>query len=163
MDHLLQQLLGLGCAPVDSGDAHLSDGRARPLRAGGFLLHHQPPHATCGIGQQWLEVREPAHGRAWSWSTDGRAVLPPLRDLRAGDQVVVGHARHPRRCRNRRSATACRSPSCRNGISSERQVETAVRQTAALMRQTIEQKPEGGRRRRTGGGPHRRRRGPLRR
>ena len=41
-----------------------------------------------------------------------------------------------------------------NGISSERQVETAVRQTAALIRQSLEAEAEGGRGRRTGGGAH---------
>ena len=52
-------LLELGCAPVDTGDAALRDGGARPLRAGGFLFHHQPPH---------LRAQRPASGSKWRTS-----------------------------------------------------------------------------------------------
>ena len=45
-----------------------------------------------------------------------------------------------------------------NGISSERQVETAMRQTANLMRQCRESRAENHRRGRTRGRAHRRRR-----
>jgi lysine-ketoglutarate reductase/saccharopine dehydrogenase-like protein (TIGR00300 family) len=69
---------------------------------------------------------------------DGRAVCRRMRDLRAGDQVVVGMRGIrvvPESKERDRLAFAFMS----NGISSERQVETAVRQTAALVEQTIEQ------------------------
>jgi hypothetical protein len=53
MVHLLEDLLSLGCAAMDSGDA--------AVRAGRFLLHHQSPHfrappAAVDRGG------EPAHG-----------------------------------------------------------------------------------------------------
>ena len=47
------------------------------------------------IGQQWIEV-ENQRMDAMVVVDDGRAICRRLRDLRAGDQVVVGHARHPR-------------------------------------------------------------------
>ena len=59
--------------------------------------------------------------------------------FRAGDQVVVGMRGIrvvPESKERDRLAFAFMS----NGISSERQVETAVRQTAALMQQTLEQR-----------------------
>ncbi len=68
---------------------------------------------------------------------DGRAECRRLRDLRAGDQVVVGMRGIrvlPESKERDRLAFAFMS----NGVSSERQVETAVRQTAALIRQTRE-------------------------
>ncbi len=58
--------------------------------------------------------------------------------MRAGDQVVVGMRGIrvlPESKERDRLAFAFMS----NGVSSERQVETAVRQTAALIRQTREQ------------------------
>jgi lysine-ketoglutarate reductase/saccharopine dehydrogenase-like protein (TIGR00300 family) len=67
---------------------------------------------------------------------DGRAQCRRLRDVRAGDQVVVGmHGIRvvPESKERDRLSFAFMS----HGISSERQVETAVRQTAALIRQTI--------------------------
>src|SRR5258707_15899898 len=68
-----------------------------------------------------------------------RVVCRRLRDIRAGDQVVAGMRGIrvvPESKERDRLAFAFMS----NGISSERQVETAVRQTAALVRQTVEQK-----------------------
>jgi lysine-ketoglutarate reductase/saccharopine dehydrogenase-like protein (TIGR00300 family) len=70
---------------------------------------------------------------------DGRAECRRLRDLRRGDQVVVGLRGIrvvPESKERDRLAFAFMS----NGISSERQVETAVRQTAALVRNALEQK-----------------------
>jgi lysine-ketoglutarate reductase/saccharopine dehydrogenase-like protein (TIGR00300 family) len=67
----------------------------------------------------------------------GAASCRRLRDLRAGDSVVVGMRGIrvvPESKERDRLAFAFMS----NGISSERQVETAVRQTAALVRQTRE-------------------------
>jgi lysine-ketoglutarate reductase/saccharopine dehydrogenase-like protein (TIGR00300 family) len=68
---------------------------------------------------------------------DNAASCRRLRDLRAGDRVVVGMRGIrvvPESKERDRLAFAFMS----NGISSERQVETAVRQTAALVRQTRE-------------------------
>jgi lysine-ketoglutarate reductase/saccharopine dehydrogenase-like protein (TIGR00300 family) len=65
---------------------------------------------------------------------EGRAHCRRLRDIRAGDRVVAGMRGlrvTPEAIERDRLAFAFMS----NGISSERQVETAVRQTAALVRQ----------------------------
>jgi lysine-ketoglutarate reductase/saccharopine dehydrogenase-like protein (TIGR00300 family) len=67
----------------------------------------------------------------------GQAECRRLRDLKAGDRVVVGMRGIrvlPESKERDRLAFAFMS----NGVSSERQVETAVRQTAALIRQTRE-------------------------
>jgi lysine-ketoglutarate reductase/saccharopine dehydrogenase-like protein (TIGR00300 family) len=69
---------------------------------------------------------------------DGRAQCRRLRDIRAGDRVVTGMRGIrvvPESKERDRLAFAFMS----NGISSERQVETAVRQTAALIRAALEQ------------------------
>ena len=87
---------------------------------------------------------------------DGRAVCRRLRDLKQGDRVVTGMRGIrviPESKERDRLAFAFMS----NGISSERQVETAVRQTAALMEQARDARQENRRGRRTGGRSHRRR------
>ena len=86
--------------------------------------------------QQWIAV-ENQRMDALIVVRDGRACCRRLRDIRAGDQVVVGMRGIrvlPESKERDRLAFAFMS----NGISSERQVETAVRQTAALIRQTRE-------------------------
>jgi lysine-ketoglutarate reductase/saccharopine dehydrogenase-like protein (TIGR00300 family) len=68
---------------------------------------------------------------------DRKALCRKLRDIRAGDQVVVGmHGIRvaPESKERDRLAFAFMS----NGISSERQVETAVQQTAAIIRSVKE-------------------------
>jgi lysine-ketoglutarate reductase/saccharopine dehydrogenase-like protein (TIGR00300 family) len=137
MAHLLEDLLSLGCSAVDSGDAAHTRRRTRLLRAGGFLLLHQSPHFV-RHEQQWIEV-ENQRMDALIVIADGRAWCRRLRDIRTGDRVVVGMRGirvAPESKERDRLAFAFMS----NGISSERQVETAVRQTAALIRQALEQK-----------------------
>lgn len=130
MEQLLGQLLGLGCAQADSGDADLKPVERDCCAPEDFysttnhrtLIRHK---------QEWLEVRNQrmdalvvVHG--------GEAYCRRLRDIRAGDQVVVGMRGIrvvPESKERDRLAFAFMS----NGISSERQVETAVRQTAALI------------------------------
>jgi lysine-ketoglutarate reductase/saccharopine dehydrogenase-like protein (TIGR00300 family) len=85
------------------------------------------------VGGQWIEA-ENQRMDAIVVVKDGRAICRRLRDLKAGDRVVVGMRGIrvvPESKERDRLAFAFMS----NGISSERQVETAVRQTAALMRQ----------------------------
>jgi lysine-ketoglutarate reductase/saccharopine dehydrogenase-like protein (TIGR00300 family) len=89
-------------------------------------------------GQKWIEV-ERQRMDAMIVLHDGRAECRRLRDLKAGDRVVVGLRGIrvvPESKERDRLAFAFMS----NGISSERQVETAVRQTAALVRNALEQK-----------------------
>ena len=136
MERLLQQLLGLGCSPVDGGDAQLRT--VERDRCAPEDFYSTTNHRTLvRHGQQWIEV-ENQRMDAMIVVAEGHATCRRLRDLRAGDQVVVGMRGIrvvPESKERDRLAFAFMS----NGISSERQVETAVRQTATLVEQTIEQ------------------------
>src|SRR5262249_17662526 len=136
MEHLLQQLLGLGCSPVDAGDAHLR--LVERDRCAPEDFYSTTNHRTLiRQGQQWLEV-ENQRMDALVVVEGGRAVCRRLRDVRAGDQVVVG-MRGIRVVPESKERDRLSFAFMSNGISSERQLETAVRQTAALAQQTIEQ------------------------
>ncbi|MBI1792479.1 MAG: TIGR00300 family protein [Acidobacteria bacterium] len=135
MDKLLAQLLGLGCGLVDSGDAQtrlVERDRCAPED-----FYSTTNHRTLiRQGQQWIEVRNQRMD-ALVVVEGSQAACRRLRDIRAGDCVVVGMRGIrvvPESKERDRMAFAFMS----NGISSERQVETAVRQTAALIRHTIE-------------------------
>ncbi len=137
MEHLLEELLGLGCSPVDSGDALL-----RPVdrdRCAPEDFYSTTNHRTYVRHQnQWLEV-ENQRMDALIVVSGGRAFCRRLRDIRAGDLVVSGMRGIrvlPESKERDRLAFAFMS----NGISSERQVETAVRQTASLIQQMRELK-----------------------
>jgi lysine-ketoglutarate reductase/saccharopine dehydrogenase-like protein (TIGR00300 family) len=137
MQHLLQELLGLGCSPVDSADAQLR--RVERDRCAPDDFYSTTNHRTLvRIDQNWVTV-DNQRMDALIVVEQGGAFCRRLRDVRAGDQVVTGMRGIrvvPESKERDRLAFAFMS----NGISSERQVETAVRQTAALIRQTIEQK-----------------------
>lgn len=135
MDALLGQLIGLGCAPADTGDAQSK--QVERDRCAPEDFYSTTNHRTLvRIGGQWIEVR--------NQRMDAMVVLDPegprcsrLRDLKAGDRVVTGMRGIrviPESKERDRLAFAFMS----NGVSSERQVETAVRQTAALMRHARE-------------------------
>jgi lysine-ketoglutarate reductase/saccharopine dehydrogenase-like protein (TIGR00300 family) len=133
---MLAQLLGLGCSPVDSSDAELETvERDRCAPADFYSTTNY--RTLVRNNQRWVEV-EDQRMDALVVVKDGRAWCRRLRDVRAGDQVVVGMRGIrvlPESKERDRLAFAFMS----NGISSERQVETAVRQSAALIRQTIAQ------------------------
>ncbi|HWB83578.1 MAG TPA: TIGR00300 family protein [Bryobacteraceae bacterium] len=137
MEHLLQELLGLGCAPVEAGDAVLRE--VERDRCAPEDFYSTTNHRTLvRFGQRWIEVQNQRMD-AMIVVEDGCAVCRRLRDLRRGDRIVVGLRGIrvvPESKERDRLAFAFMS----NGISSERQVETAVRQTAALIRNAIEQK-----------------------
>ena len=137
MERLLEQLLGLGCSPVDSGDAQMRT--VDRDRCAPEDFYSTTNHRTLvRHGHRWIEV-ENQRMDALIVIAGGRASCRRMRDLKAGDQVVVGMRGIrvvPESKERDRLAFAFMS----NGISSERQVETAVRQTAALVEQTIEQK-----------------------
>jgi len=137
MEHLLQELLGLGCAPVESGDAALRE--VERDRCAPEDFYSTTNHKTnVRHGQKWIEV-ENQRMDAMIVVREGRAQCRRLRDLRRGDRIVVGLRGIrviPESKERDRLAFAFMS----NGISSERQVETAVRQTAALVRHAVEQK-----------------------
>jgi lysine-ketoglutarate reductase/saccharopine dehydrogenase-like protein (TIGR00300 family) len=136
MDHLLSQLVGLGCTPVDSGEAQLREVERDCCAPEDF--YSTTNHKTLvRQGNQWLEV-ENQRMDALVVVREGGAVCRRLRDIKAGDQVVVGMrgirvVPEPKE-RDRHSFSFMS-----NEISSERQVETAVRQTAALVRRVREQ------------------------
>jgi len=136
MERLLQNLLELGCAPVDTGDAALREVE-RDCCAPEDFYSTTNHHTLVRHGQKWLEV-ENQRMDAMIVVASGHAQCRRLRDLKAGDQIVVGLRGIrvvPEAKERDRLAFAFMS----NGISSERQVETAVRQTAALVAQAIEQ------------------------
>lgn len=137
MEKMMAQLLGFGCTPVDSGDAVL--GLVERDCCAPEDFYSTTNHRTLvRIGGEWLGV-EDQRMDALIVVHQGRAFCRRLRDLKAGDRVVVGMKGIrvvPESKERDRLAFAFMS----NGISSERQVETAVRQTAALIRQAIEQR-----------------------
>jgi hypothetical protein len=116
--------------------------------------NHKTHVRTARSGSKW---RTSAWTPWWWWPRARRCRR--LRDLRQGDRIVVG-LRGIRVTPESKERDRLSFAFMSNGISSERQVETAVRQTAALVRQAIEQKQKGAGGGRTGGGAHRRRGGP---
>ncbi|HLJ48874.1 MAG TPA: TIGR00300 family protein [Bryobacteraceae bacterium] len=133
MELILSQLLGLGCSMVDSGDAELRTVEFDRCAPEDF--YSTTNHRTMIRHQnQWIEVQNQRMD-AMIVVGDGHASCRRLRDLKSGDHVVVGMRGIrvvPEAKERDRLAFAFMS----NGISSERQVETAVRQTAALMEHT---------------------------
>src|SRR5579883_915164 len=136
MDQILNALLGLGCTPIDAGDADLWQIERDKCAPEDFysttnhrtLIRHR---------QQWLEV-EKQRMDALVVVKDGRAECRKLRDIKAGDQVVVG-MRGIRVIPESKERDRLSFAFMSNGISSERQVETAVRQTIEMIRHTREQ------------------------
>jgi arginine dihydrolase len=132
MRKILSQLLGLGCSLVDTGDAEL--GHVVRDRCAPDDFYSTTNYRTyIRHKQEWVEVQNQRmdglivveQGQAW---------CRRLRDIRAGDQLVTGMRGIrvvPESKERDRLAFAFMS----NGISSERQVETAVKQTAALIEQ----------------------------
>ena len=137
LQRLLNDLLELGCSPAESGDAVLRE--VERDRCAPEDFYSTTNHRTfVRVGQKWVEV-ENQRMDAMIVVSGERAACRRLRDLRKGDSIVVGLRGLrvvPESKERDRLAFAFMS----NGISSERQVETAVRQTAALARHTRDQK-----------------------
>ena len=111
MDHLLAQLLELGCSPADSGDAQARLVERDQCAPEDF--YSTSNHRTwVRLGGEWVEVAEPADGR------HDRRQLEATRSA-AGCAISRPAIWWSRACvesasfRNRRSATVWRSPSCR--------------------------------------------------
>jgi lysine-ketoglutarate reductase/saccharopine dehydrogenase-like protein (TIGR00300 family) len=137
LERLLESLLEVGCAPVDSGDAELRAVERDCCAPEDF--YSTTNHRThVRIGEQWIET-ENQRMDAMIVVRDGRAWCRRLRDLRQGDRIVVG-MRGIRVTPESKERDRLSFAFMSNGISSERQVETAVRQTAALLRHAVEQK-----------------------
>jgi len=133
MEKILSQLLGLGCSMVESGDAELYTVTRDCCAPEDF--YSTTNHRTfIRRNNQWIEVQNQRMDALIVVQGD-QAWCRRLRDVKAGDQVVTGMRGIrviPESKERDRLAFAFMS----NGISSERQVETAVRQTAALLEQT---------------------------
>ena len=131
MKPLLEALVSLGCTPADSGEAELRTIERDKCAPEDF--YSTTNHKTLvKSGGQWIEVQDQRMD-ALVVVRDGQAWCRKLRDIRVGDQVVVGmHGIRviPESKERDRLAFAFMS----NGVSSERQVETAVQQTANLIR-----------------------------
>ncbi|HXG35025.1 MAG TPA: TIGR00300 family protein [Bryobacteraceae bacterium] len=135
MERLLQQLMDLGCSPVDSGDAALAI--VERDRCAPEDFYSTTNHRTLvRLNGRWVPVEDQRMDALIVVDRE-RAFCRRLRDLRAGDRVVVG-LRGIRVIPESKERDRLAFAFMTNGISSERQVETAVRQTAALMRQTRE-------------------------
>ena len=135
MEQMLHQLMDLGCSPVDAGEAVLREVERDCCAPEDF--YSTTNHRTLVRNQQrWLLV-ENQRMDALIVVEDGRAFCRRLREIRAGDHVVAG-MRGIRVLPESKERDRLAFAFMANGISSERQVETAVRQTAALLRQTRE-------------------------
>src|ERR1700730_16975103 len=133
MQQVLSQLLGLGCSPADTGNAELATVE-RDCCAPEDFYSTTNNRTLIRVSGQWAEV-ENQRMDAMIVVSGGRAACRRLRDLKKGDRVVIGMRGIrvvPESKERDRLAFAFMS----NEISSERQLETAVRQVAALMQQT---------------------------
>jgi len=137
LERLLESLLELGCGPVEAGDAVVRTVEADRCAPEDFYstTNH---HTFVRIGGQWIEA-EDQRMDAMIVVRDGRAFCRRLRDLRRGDGIVVG-LRGIRVIPESKERDRLEFAFMATSISSERQVETAVRQTAALVRHAIGQK-----------------------
>ena len=131
MQGLLEALVSLGCTPVDSGDADLRTIEKDKCAPEDF--YSTTNHKTyVRTGGRWLEVADQRMD-ALVVVKDGQAWCRKLRDIRKGDQVVVG-MRGIRVVPESKERDRLSFAFMSNGVSSERQVETAVQQTANLIR-----------------------------
>lgn len=136
MDKMLSQLLGLGCSPVDSGDAELKLADCDRCAPEDFYSTTNQ-RTLVRYKTHWIEAQNQRMD-AMIVLEDGAAYCRRLRDIKKGDQVVVGMKGIrviPEAKERDRQSFAFMS----NDISSERQVETAVQQTVAMMRQAREE------------------------
>jgi lysine-ketoglutarate reductase/saccharopine dehydrogenase-like protein (TIGR00300 family) len=136
MDQLLSQLLGLGCVPVDAGDAALETITKDKCAPEDF--YSTTNHRTLvRIEGEWIEVTKQRMDA--TVVINGKvAECRKLRDLCAGDKIVVG-MRGIRVVPDTKDRDRNSFSFMSNEVSSERQVETAVDQTVAIMRATREQ------------------------
>ncbi len=132
MEGVLAELVGLGCTPVHTGDAQLAKVEKDCCAPDDF--YSTTNHRTqVRYNGSWLDV-ENQRMDAMIVADKDRAVCRRLRDLRAGDHVVVGMQGirvMPETKERDRLAFSFMS----NEISSERQLKTAVSQIGALMQQ----------------------------
>ncbi len=88
MEHLLAQLLPIGCSPVQGGDVALGlvdRDRCAPEDFYSTSNHH----TFVRLAGDWIEVQNQRMD-AMIVVKDGEAFCRRLRDLKAGDMVVTG-------------------------------------------------------------------------
>jgi len=136
MDQLLSQLLGLGCVPVDAGDAVVEVAVSDKCAPEDF--YSTTNHRTLvRIDGQWVEVGKQRMD-ATVVVSGSTAECRKLRDLKAGELVVVG-MRGIRVVPDTKDRDRLSFGFMSNEVSSERQVETAVQTTVAIMKAVREQ------------------------
>ncbi len=102
---MLGQLLGLGCTPVEGGDAELKT--VERDRCAPEDFYSTTNHRTLvRRGGDWHVVQNQRMDALIVWE-QGKAYARRLRDLRAGDEIVAGHARHPRHPRIEGARSPC--------------------------------------------------------
>lgn len=136
MDQVLNHLIGLGCTPVDSRDAEIRVVE-RDRCAPEDFYSTTNNRTQVRYGGTWLDVAKQRMD-ACIVVNDGVPICRKLRDVKAGDQVVTG-MRGIRVIPESKERDRLGFAFMSNEISSERQVETAVRQTAALIQQMREE------------------------
>lgn len=130
MEQMMTELLRLGCSMADSGEVEIKPAERDRCAPEDFYSTTNQRTLIRHRGQ-WLEVRNQRMD-AMIVVRQGSAFCRRLRDIKAGDPIVTGMRGIrviPEAKERDRLAFAFMS----NEISSERQVETAVAQTAALM------------------------------
>ncbi len=136
MNKMLVQLLGLGCTPVEGGDAEWKSAGKDCCAPEDF--YSTTNHRTMVRHQgRWIDVDRQRMDAAIVLE-NGRASCRKLRDVKKGDAIVAG-MRGIRVIPESKERDRLSFAFMSNGISSERQVETAVRQTAQLLRQAVQQ------------------------
>jgi lysine-ketoglutarate reductase/saccharopine dehydrogenase-like protein (TIGR00300 family) len=133
MEKLVGQLLGLGCTPVDSGDA-VTVQVVRDCCAPEDFYSTTNHHTQIRSKGQWIDV-DNQRMDAMIVVSNGNAACRRLRDLRPGDRVVTG-MRGIRVLPESKERNRLGFAFMSNDISSERQLDTAVRQIATLIEQT---------------------------
>jgi hypothetical protein len=153
-DKMLSQLHTLGCAPVEEQDARFA--RVERDRCAPEDFYSTTNHRTLiRRGGQWHEVQNQRMDAVIVWE-GGKPWARRLRDLRAGDEIVVGMRGHPRHPRSQGARPA------RVRLHVERHLERAPggNRRAADRRARAPDARRGAARRRRGrpgGGAHRRR------
>ncbi|MFN0107064.1 MAG: TIGR00300 family protein [Bryobacteraceae bacterium] len=132
MDNLVGQLLGLGCTPAEDGDAETRIVE-KDLCAPEDFYSTTNHRTEVRVDGTWIPVDRQRMDAMVVIAND-RAACRRLRDLKKGDAVVTG-MRGIRVIPESKERDRHGFSFMSNEISSERQVDTAVRQTAAIMEQ----------------------------
>ena len=133
MTKLLRDLVTLGCGTVGLEDALIRPVERNSCAPEDFYstTNH---HTQVRLEERWVEVARQRMDTSIVVE-NGTAECRRLRDLRAGDQVVCGQ-RGIRVIPESKERDRLHFAFMSHEISSERRVETAVRQTAALIEHT---------------------------